>query len=133
GQVDVSFPHMLDGEAVPIMNNKILAAGEQISANENSGLLTVSTIALEDIAGWREGRLIYDGVSIAEFLEDANRYSAIPISVAIDAEDILQMQISGVFRGHDVYEMLDTLSAVHNVRIDISGSTAIVLRLKETE
>ena len=58
-----------DGEAVR------LDAGRTLRAADGASQLTLGHIAPAAVAGWREGRLIYDGQTMAEVAADLSRWS----------------------------------------------------------
>ena len=127
GQVGVSYPLTLNGRSTSMMSSKVLEAGQQVAATIEAGLRSVSVIKPEQVAGWREGRLTYSGAPVAELVADANRYSSVPIVVADGSEHILNLEIRGVFRGDDVNQILESLTAIHSIQVDRSDASRILL------
>ena len=127
GQVGVSYPLTLNGRSTSMMSRKVLEAGQQVAATTEAGLRSVSAIKPEQVAGWREGRLTYSGAPDAELIADANRYSSVPIVVADGSERILDLEIRGVFRGDDVNQILESLTAIHSIHVDRSDASRILL------
>ncbi|MEM8984282.1 MAG: FecR domain-containing protein, partial [Pseudomonadota bacterium] len=81
GVVDVSQPFAIGDRTTDINDNKRLRKGETITATVHDGISAISAINPATVGNWRDGRLQYDGVSLAEVVADANRYSKIPIQL----------------------------------------------------
>jgi len=65
-----------DGEAVR------LDAGRALRAVDGEAHLQLADVAPAAVAGWREGRLIYDGQTMAEVAADLARWSGQPVRAA---------------------------------------------------
>ena len=65
-----------DGEAVR------LDAGRALRAVDGEARLQLADVAPAAVAGWREGRLIYDGQTMAEVAADLARWSGQPVRAA---------------------------------------------------
>jgi transmembrane sensor len=58
-----------------------LDAGRTLRAIDGDALLALGTVSPASIAGWKEGRLIYDGQTMAEIASDLSRWSGQPVRV----------------------------------------------------
>ena len=130
GEVRVSFPFVLDQQPTNLPMQRSLTAGEQITAELDRGLRPVRAIALDAVGAWREARLVYDQATIAELVDDANRYSETPVEIAPGSEAIARLKLTGSFSGDDIGEMLRTLEQVHSVEIDMSDPAVVRLRAR---
>ncbi|HEX7871321.1 MAG TPA: FecR domain-containing protein [Sphingobium sp.] len=57
-------------------------AGRRLHLVEGDGRFVLSSIDTGAVAGWREGRLVYDGQPLATVASDLARYYGVPIKVA---------------------------------------------------
>lgn len=87
----------------------------------------VSTVAVEEIAGWRQGRLIYRDQPLSQIAGDMNRLFPRPVKLA-DAE-AANLRLSGVLIVDDQDAMVDRLSHLLPVRTTTTDD-AIVIRAR---
>jgi len=87
----------------------------------------VSTVAVEEIAGWRQGRLIYRDQPLSQIAGDMNRLFPRPVKLG-DAE-AANMRLSGVLIVDDQDAMVDRLSHLLPVRTTTTDD-AIVIRAR---
>jgi transmembrane sensor len=87
----------------------------------------VSTVAVEEIAGWRQGRLIYRDQPLSQIAGDMNRLFARPVKLG-DAE-AANMRLSGVLIVDEQDAMVDRLSHLLPVRTTTTKD-AIVIRAR---
>ena len=130
GQVEVSFPIILNETPSGLLSRERLGAGQAVAAAEADGMRSVTNVNVEDIGSWREDQLVYKGATLDEVFADANRYSAAPIIIASGSEAVGQLQLRGVFQGTDIDRLLSTVTLIHDVEIDRSNDTQIVVRKK---
>ncbi|MEM0912525.1 MAG: FecR domain-containing protein [Pseudomonadota bacterium] len=97
-----------------------LFAGQSVSATKTSGLSTIKTIPIQNVATWRSNRLLYNNASLEEIIYDANRYSTIPITISISPEKMQKIRIRGSFSASDINGMLTSISEVYSLTIDRS-------------
>lgn len=88
GQVKASF-----GSATPAQAT--LQPGEAISIDRVSGAETRATIAIGDIASWREGRLYVTDQTIGSVVELIQRYH--PAWIAIPDRGLSSKRVSGIY------------------------------------
>ncbi len=58
-----------------------LDAGRTLRVIDGDALLALGTMSPASVAGWKEGRLIYDGQTMAEIASDLSRWSGQPVRV----------------------------------------------------
>ncbi|SFK01089.1 FecR domain-containing protein [Caulobacter sp. UNC279MFTsu5.1] len=87
----------------------------------------VSTVAVEEIGGWRQGRLIYRDQPLSQIAGDMNRLFPRPVKLG-DAE-AANMRLSGVLIVDDQDAMVDRLSHLLPVRTTTTDD-AIVIRAR---
>lgn len=130
GDVEVSYPIVVDEEASSLRSRKRLGAGEQVAASLTEGLQSIENIDIEAIAAWRDGLLIYDGAPLSEVVADLNRYSQIPIRIADNDEAIESLRLRGGYKIEDIDSLLQATEFVHPVSIDQTDPSEIVIRPK---
>ena len=65
-----------------------LSAGQGVIAARGRGLGRPFAVRAGDIGAWRSGQLVFFRATLAEIIDDANRYAETPIRVAGDAQDL---------------------------------------------
>ncbi|MEM0928339.1 MAG: FecR domain-containing protein [Pseudomonadota bacterium] len=128
GDVEVSYPLMRNGNPTNFRTRHVLTVGHQVTATPTSGLEQVRPIATEAIGAWRDERLLYDGVSLAELVADASRYTRVPVRIDPTSETIGAIRVRGSFRSDDIDAMLVTLAEIYPIDIDRSYQDAIYIR-----
>lgn len=128
GQVLVSYPvtinHMDTGQSA----SAPLTAGQQVFTSLRSGISDVQQISAADIASWRSGKWVYLDSPISALIDDLNRISTVPISIADPEGKLSDLRIQAVFRGNDVEKHLTSLESILPVVSDTSDPTAIIIR-----
>jgi transmembrane sensor len=91
-----------------------LQAGQRVVLGETDE--TVEPIEPEEIEvklSWRGGDLIFRGESLAEAIDEIERYT--PVEFVILDEDLKKVRVAGLFKAGDVEGLLDTLQKNFNV------------------
>ncbi|MEM6682124.1 MAG: FecR domain-containing protein [Pseudomonadota bacterium] len=109
GQVAVDYPLIIDGVPSGTKTRRKLNAGRQLAAFKDHGITPIRTVSAASIGVWRNGRLLYDGASLAELLADAQRYAQINIVLDGDFSHLAQARVSAAFDASDVAGMLSAL------------------------
>lgn len=128
GEVEVSFPFILDSKPTQMTKRRSLKPGQQIAANTEDGLRSIQSIPISVIGSWRDDQLYYDGAPLAELVADANRYSAKKVLIVGDVEAIGRLRIRGGFSAKDIDGMLSTLADIHPLQIDRADPEVIRIR-----
>lgn len=107
----------------------VLTAGQQVvvRAGELGPTRDVSGSAP---GAWRDGRLYFDGETLAEVISDANRYYDGQIEIA--SSDIAAMRVTGAFGTQRIDQMLEGIEQILPVEIDRTGERRIVLRARRS-
>ncbi|MBT1063787.1 DUF4880 domain-containing protein [Bowmanella sp. Y26] len=95
--------------------SKTLQAGQQISLGEN-GFSDLGTV--KHLPGWRDGKLIAQGMSLQAFASELNRYRQGVIRVEPDAQ---ALNIDGVFPAFDSDKALEMLASSLPVKVSKVG------------
>lgn len=85
-----------------------LTGGEQLSVNRGSRQVVKSEIAAQDVASWRERRLVVDGATLAEVVEELGRHHAGVIVLRDRA--LAERRITGVFDLRRPVEALNVIA-----------------------
>ena len=104
-------PRMAADDSMPAL---ALQAGERVVLGDQDE--QVETIEPEDIEvklSWRGGDLIFRGESLAEAIDEIERYT--PVEFVILDEDLKKVRVAGLFKAGDVEGLLDTLQKNFNV------------------
>ena len=128
GDVEVSFPLIMNGKPISMQSRKQLTAGQAVAATETRGLREITSVNTDEVGSWREDRLIYKGATLREIFADANRYSNLPIMIDEGSESVLDFQIRGVFQGDDIDRLLATVALIHDVEVDRTSADRITIR-----
>ncbi|XEG69777.1 FecR family protein [Pseudomonas sp. abacavir_1] len=130
-----------DEVRVAVEEGKVRVAGREAASAEQlltAGLGThidaqgrVAPAAATDVAAqtaWRDGRLVFNGASLAEVAREVSRYRAQPLRV--DSPEVAKMRLTSVFRVDDTNALLMALPHLLPVKVQTlaDGSSEIILR-----
>ena len=119
GLVEVR-PHQQDGDA-PFR----LRPGQGLSHTEGQADdARVAAVALEEVAGWRQGRLIYRDQPLTQIVGDMNRLFPRPVKLG-DAK-AGTMRLSGVLIVDEQGAMVDRLSHLLPVRTTTTDDAIVI-------
>lgn len=122
GLVEVR-PHLRDG-AAPFR----LTPGQELSHREGQvDDAHVATVALDEVAGWRQGRLVYRDEPLSQIVGDMNRLFPRPVKLGDTRAGT--MRLSGVLIVDEQGAMVDRLSHLLPVRTTTTDD-AIVIRAR---
>ncbi len=127
GLVEVRKPSVqgaviLDDRRKPITVQ--LPAGQQVSYSAGAGLQLPSEADVEAATAWRDGRLVLQGRTLDDAINDINRYSRLPIELA--NTEIGTLEVSGYVRTDDIDAWLSGLEAVFPVRVDVQPDRIVI-------
>ena len=128
GAVEVTYPFTIFGLKTPIHEKQPLAAGQQIAANADTGLMLPTSVHPASVGAWRENRLVYKEATLAELVAEVSRYSAIPIAFAEQASTLKRVTVTGAFDANDIDGLLATLSDHLPLRVDRTDPGVVRLR-----
>jgi transmembrane sensor len=118
-----------DAEVSAQPSERILIAGQQITAPTVGPIPTPELMPRGEPAAWRHGRLVYVDTPLREVVADANRYSK--ESIAIGDERIAGVRVSVTYPSNRIEEMLSALSRSLPIDMERPAGGGIVLTSKE--
>lgn len=127
GIVDVTTPPTR--EAAAAATHRLLAGQEIIGARApDQRVKTAAAVTAAKPAGWRAGRLDYDGAALRDVVADLNRYHATPIALA--GEHLGDLKVTISFRTAQINQTLDALAAALSLDVDRAASGRVLLRAR---
>jgi transmembrane sensor len=103
----------------------VLTAGETAVATRTGGIITSSSDDKEDLAAWRQGRLVYVDARLRDVVSDMNRYFDGEIELA--DEKLGERQLTITFRSDEIDRGLDMLHGVLPVQVVRTAPNRILL------
>ncbi|MBB4034815.1 ferric-dicitrate binding protein FerR (iron transport regulator) [Dysgonomonas hofstadii] len=117
GKVEVSADNQLCG---------ILTANKQLSYDKVSGKAETADADWHEAAGWIGGQIVLNHAGAKELALRIKQYFG--MEVIIEDNALEGKQISGVFAPESsIVEMLNTISAVHQIHYDIKEKKVIII------
>lgn len=105
-----------------------LTAGQQIVANANGTLGMVSSVAIADVAPWRDSRVSFDDVPLQQVLAEFERYGDSGMTVRDPA--VAAMRITGTFDPRRLDNFRRVLPQALPVRLAQSGGLTEILPIR---
>ncbi|TPG42868.1 hypothetical protein EAH79_03270 [Sphingomonas koreensis] len=99
-----------------------LAGGDRLTAERNAPA-TISHVAPDAVASWREGRLIYDNTPLRNVANDISRYTGKRIDLAASLD---QRRFSGVLVIGDGSHLVSDLAAVTGLGVERGGARTVL-------
>jgi transmembrane sensor len=140
---DVRVEPGAQGMAVTLVEGRVTV--EPVAASANAKLATLepgdqlvvkaalapATVRanVDRVTSWREGRLIFDDVSLADAVKEVNRYSRAQIVLG-DAR-LQALRVSGVFDAGRNASFIEGVTGAYRVRVAKRTEDEIVLMLRE--
>lgn len=118
-----------DGQVREQPVERVLIAGQQVSAAVAGPIPTPELMPRGEPAAWRHGRLVYVDAPLREVVADANRYSH--ESIAIGDERIADLRVSVTYPSNRIEEMLSALSRSLSINIEHPAAGGIMLTSKD--
>jgi transmembrane sensor len=75
--------------------------------------------AVEDKLTWRDGRLVFDGTSLAEVADDFNRYNR--QQLLISDPSVATIRISGTFKASNVEAFVRLLKEAYGLKVELTA------------
>ena len=101
-----------------------LTVGQQ--ARVASGEVAVIDTAVDKATAWKERRLVFESLTLAEVIDEFNRYNDPPL--LIDDPALRELPISGVFRANDRASFVEFLNTMNLAQSQTRADGTIVLR-----
>jgi transmembrane sensor len=135
--VGTEFSVRRDGDKVTIAVVKGRVRVEDTTRGESSAATTVTpgdvaiglgastmviskpVAAVEDKLSWRDGRLVFNGSSLAEVAEDFNRYNR--QQLLISDPSVAAIRISGTFKASNVEAFVRLLKEAYRLKVELTA------------
>jgi transmembrane sensor len=101
-----------------------LNPGETLVATEKEVVHTAAQDP-DRLLKWRDGLIEFDSTTLAEAVEEFNRYSA--QIIRIEDPELARLLISGVFRTNSQRKFLEAVISLHPVAVEYRGSDEFAL------
>lgn len=111
-------------ETAPRQPAPEIAIGQQLSYSTTGIISEIHLANIQRIESWQQGKLDLDSATLAEAVQEMNRYSR--VKLMIGDEKLNRIHISGVFNVGDVKSMIAGLTATLPVRA-VYGPDKIIL------
>ena len=118
-----------DGRAEPVaiaQGGRSLKIGDRLRLNVD-GAARSDRRAIEDVAAWRRGRVVFDDVPLGEAVSELNRYGGERLAVG---PDVSGLAVSGSFSTSDPASFAEAVSALHNLDVREASQTLVIERQK---
>jgi transmembrane sensor len=110
-----------------IAESRLLSAGQAVALERGGPLSPTTTVAVDDVATWRQGRLSFDDVPLSAALAEFARYG--DTGLAIPDPDVAALRVSGSFDISRVDRFAQALPRALPVRLQPrAGGVDIVAR-----
>jgi transmembrane sensor len=103
-----------------------LTAGFAASVDERGRIENPQRIDIAAVGAWREGKLVFDGATLAEVVREVMRYREKPIRIA-DSR-ISQLRLSSIFSANDTDALLSALPKILPVRVATLPDGSVEIR-----
>jgi transmembrane sensor len=114
-----------DGSALEHGAPIFLQPGEQLLANESSAETLVQSVDVQQVIGWREGRVMLEDLTLPEAVAEMNRHS--PVQIRLQSPQLETLRVNGVFRAGEQEAFVAALESYFPIAVAHHGDTEIVL------
>lgn len=97
----------------------LLTAGQQVIVTRRGSAEPVRTVDTERELAWVAGRLVFDSDSVADVIEEFNRYNVVQIHVA--SPELARREVSGVFDASEPESFIGFMQSVAPVNVRRAG------------
>ena len=126
----VSEPPLVDTAPTDSQPTR-LTVGQQAKVASRSGEVAVVETAVEKATAWRERSLVFEAMSLAEVIDEFNRYNDPPLVINDDKLGVLP--INGVFRSNDRASFVEFLERMQLAEARTRADGTIELRAVRKE
>jgi transmembrane sensor len=103
----------------------VLTAGQQVTRLNAGTFETVNAISVSELESWRNGRLIYLRASLADVVEDANRY--FNNSISLGSKNLADLKVTAAVSTNQMDALTDMLSSSLPVVLERDAQNNIVI------
>ncbi|WP_129776725.1 FecR family protein [Peristeroidobacter soli] len=103
-------------EGVVAVNNRssALTRGQRIDVMPDGAMTPVTEVDGSEVAAWREGRLVYDGATLADVVADLSRYRP---NVTLSSAEAGKLRVTAGLRVEQIDQFVDRLPDILPVRV----------------
>ncbi len=98
----------------------VLTAGQQVAADAAGRMAPVGPVATAGVAPWRDGRITFDDVPLAQALAEFERYG--PTRLMLRDPAVGALRVTGTFDTRHLENFLQALPKVLPVRLESGGA-----------
>jgi transmembrane sensor len=97
----------------------VTAGDVAIGLGSSTMVVSKPVAAVEDKLTWRDGRLVFDGTSLAEVADDFNRYNR--QQLLISDPSVAAIRISGTFKASNVEAFVRLLKEAYGLKVELTA------------
>lgn len=103
-------------EGVVAVNDRreALTRGQRVDVLSDGAMTAVTQVDDSEVAAWRDGRLIYDGVTLSEVVADLARYRS---NVTLNSAEAGKLRVTAGLRVEQIDQFVDRLPDILPVRV----------------
>lgn len=103
-------------EGVVAVNDRpsALTRGQRIDVMPDGAMTAVAPVDGSEVAAWREGRLVYDGATLADVVSDLSRYRS---NVTLSSAEAGKLRVTAGLRVEQIDQFVDRLPDILPVRV----------------
>jgi transmembrane sensor len=103
-------------EGVVAVNDRssALTRGQRIDVMPDGAMTAVAPVDGSEVAAWREGRLVYDGATLADVVSDLARYRS---NVTLSSAEAGKLRVTAGLRVEQIDQFVDRLPDILPVRV----------------
>lgn len=103
-------------EGVVAVNDRSdsLTRGQRIDVLPDGAMTAVTRVDGNEVAAWREGRLVYDGATLADVVADLSRYRP---NVTLSSAEAGKLRVTAGLRVEQIDQFVDRLPDILPVRV----------------
>ncbi len=96
------------------VHEEVLKQGRQLSYTQSGAISSLGAVNIKEVSAWREGKLIFDEMPLAEVIQEVNRYRT--GQIRITDLNLKDLKVSGVFKSDDLDSILRAIEQVLPVK-----------------
>ncbi|NYT69357.1 FecR family protein [Pusillimonas noertemannii] len=93
----------------------LLQGGQSVAIGRDGVAADVEAVQVENVATWREGKIVFDNAPLGRVVAEMGRY--LPQPVRLDAPGLRDYRVAGVFNVDDPDAMIAALPAIAPVQV----------------
>jgi transmembrane sensor len=97
----------------------VTAGDVAIGLGSSTMVVSKPVASVEDKLTWRDGRLVFDGTSLAEVADDFNRYNR--QQLLISDPSVAAIRISGTFKASNVEAFVRLLKEAYGLKVELTA------------